>query len=275
MTGLEIKRAGATAPEHTPPVTSPAESFRPPADPKVDRLLQSPIFVMAPVRSGSTLLRMLLGAHSKLHAPHELHVRRLQVELSTKLARQAMAALDLSRTDLEHLLWDRVLHREVTRTGKSFVVDKTPSNAFIWKRISACWPDARFIFLLRHPMSIARSWHDSKPGEREQHEAALDALRYMNAVERARKGLPGLTVRYEDLTTDPEGETRRICAFLGIDWEQAMLDYGGGGEIYQKGLGDWHDKIRSGRVQKGRPIPATGEVPEELLEICRAWEYTK
>lgn len=33
-----------------------------------------------------------------------------------------------------------------------------------------------------------------------------------------------LTVKYEDLATDPEKELRRICAFAGIDFEPAMLD---------------------------------------------------
>lgn len=271
MTGFEVKRVRAGVPE----TTSVSAPFRPPADPDVDRLLRAPVFVMAPVRSGSTLLRMLLNAHSKLYAPHELHVRRLQVEPATTLARRAMAVLDLTPSDLEHLLWDRVLHRELVRSGKSYVVDKTPGNAFIWRRIAACWPDARFLFLLRHPMSIARSWHDSKPGERERHEAALDALRYMKAVERARKGLPGQTVRYEDLTGDPEGETRRICDFLGLAWEPEMLEYGGSGEVYSKGLGDWQDKIRSGRVQSPRPLPPEEEIVEELLPMCRAWGYVE
>jgi len=33
-----------------------------------------------------------------------------------------------------------------------------------------------------------------------------------------------LTVRYEDLATDPERELQRICAFAGLAWDPAMLD---------------------------------------------------
>ncbi|MGI5290957.1 sulfotransferase [Nonomuraea polychroma] len=54
--------------------------FRPPADTQVDRLLTAPVFVISPVRCGSTLLRSMLNAHSDLHAPHELRVRRLSVD---------------------------------------------------------------------------------------------------------------------------------------------------------------------------------------------------
>src|SRR5215207_5047779 len=38
-----------------------------------DRLLVAPAFVLSSVRSGSTLLRVLLATHSQIHAPHELH----------------------------------------------------------------------------------------------------------------------------------------------------------------------------------------------------------
>jgi hypothetical protein len=263
------------APKPKPPKPQAVE-YRPPADPTLDRLLKSPVFIIAPVRSGSTLLRMLLNAHSQLHAPHELHFRRLEVRCSTALAERSMSALDLNRGDLEHLMWDRLLHRELSQSGKQFIVEKTPSNAFVYKRIAACWPDARFVFLQRHPVSIARSWHEADPKKRNAEEAALDALRYMNAAERARKGLVGHTVRYEDLTDDPAATLKDMCAFLGIEFEPEMLEYGSRNDgALQKGLGDWKDKIRSGTIQPGRKLPATPEeIPEVLREISAAWGYT-
>ncbi|MFF0579787.1 sulfotransferase family protein [Streptosporangium saharense] len=266
VTGFQLNRPekAEKAPEREP--------IRPPADPVTDRLLTAPIFILSPVRSGSTLLRALLNAHSMLHAPHELHVRRLTVDFGTPLSRKAMEALGHNRADLEHLLWDRVLHRELVRSGKSFVVDKTPANAFAYERITTCWPDARFVFLLRHPASIARSWHEASPERRTRQEAALDALRYMKAVQRARRALDGLTVRYEDLTENPKRETRRLCDFLGVPWETGMLDYGEQA-VLQKGLGDWKDKIRSGSVQRGRDLPAPEEVPEVLRPMAVTWDY--
>lgn len=272
--GFRIVRVGKTGkpPERPVKKKPPESSFRPPADPEVDRLLTAPVFVISPVRSGSTLLRSMLNAHPDLHAPHELHVRRLSVDFGTTLAEKAMAALGHNRADLEHLLWDRVLHRELVRSGKRFVVDKTPANAFAYERIAACWPDARYIFLLRHPASIATSWHEASPDKRTPDEAAADALRYMKAVERAKKALPGLTIRYEDLTDEPEKIGRRICEFLGIEWSPSMLTYGTP-DVVTKGLGDWKDKIRSGSVQPGRDLPGADEIPEVLKPMCRTWGY--
>ncbi|OEV29427.1 hypothetical protein AN219_16570 [Streptomyces nanshensis] len=288
VTGYEVRRAGRPRPvrpaEPRPETATTAKGkqdrvdFRAPDDPAVDRLLKRPVFVIAPVRSGSTLLRLLLGAHSQLHSPHELHVRRLEVRSSTGLGERSMAALGLERGDLEHLLWDRVMHRELVRAGKSTIVEKTPSNAFAYQRIAACWPDARFVFLLRHPASVAESWHEADPDKRNPEEAALDALRYMRAVERARRNLPGHVVRYEDLTADPEATLKGICAFLDVPFEPGMLEYGAGAgsdlHNLQKGLGDWKEKIRTGHVQQGRDLPGPDEIPEPLREISRAWGYS-
>lgn len=278
-TGFEIRRAhqrpaSSKVPTLIGPAATAVVEFHPPEDPEIDRLLRRPIFIICPVRSGSTLLRLLLNAHSQLHSPHELHFRRLEVHFSTSLAEQSMEALNLGSGDLEHLLWDRVMHRELVKAGKSFIVEKTPSNAFAYQRIAACWPDARFLFLLRHPVSIAKSWYEASPEKRDPEEAMLDSLRYMRAVERARTGLAGHTVRYEELTEDPESVLRGICSFLEVEFEPGMLEYGSKpvGELH-KGLGDWQDKIRSGRVQPGRRLPARAEIPEPLLEISEVWGY--
>ncbi|MEW2568244.1 sulfotransferase [Streptomyces sp. NPDC047070] len=290
-TGLQVRRATPAAPQQptrtgAKPGKRPTPVYRCPApgDLATDRLLRRPVFIMSPVRSGSTLLRMLLNAHSRLHSPHELHIRRLEVGFGSRLSQRAMSALDLERGDLEHLLWDRVMHRELVRSGKDVLVEKTPSNAFVHRRIRDCWPDARFVFLLRHPVSIARSWHEGDPDKRTFDEAAADALRYMKAVENARQAATGPadgqpaahhTLRYEDLTADAEREMRDLCAFLGVDFEPSMLDYGRRDDTQVvKGLGDWRDKIRTGQVQSGRALPAEDEIPELLRPMCEAWGYS-
>lgn len=238
-----------------------------------ERLLDRPIFVFSSMRSGSTLLRVLLDSHSQLHAPHELHLRNLRVQMASKHAAKAMNRLGLSTTELEYLLWDRVLHVELRRSKKNYIVNKTPGNAFMWKRIAECWPEARFIFLLRHPGATAISWNQIRSSWTLE-EAASDVARYMKAVEAARQALPGMTIRYEDLTADPETVTKQICKFLGLGWEPGMLDYGKHDHgAYVAGLGDWGQRIKSGQIQPARPLPQPEEVPEMLRDLCVAWGY--
>ncbi|MEU7407418.1 sulfotransferase, partial [Streptomyces sp. NPDC044948] len=232
-TGLQVRRAPRAAPGRESAAADPAArreaAYRCPSAGELptDRLLRRPVFIISSIRSGSTLLRMMLGAHPRLHAPHELHIGKLEVTCANWFSERAMGALDLRRGDLEHLLWDRVLHRELVRSGKDFVVEKTPANVYMHQRLKDCWPDARFVFLLRHPESIARSWHETDPVKRPYDTAVTDVLRYMTAVEEARAAdSDGFCVRYEDITEDPGREMRRLCAFLGVDYASAMLNYG-------------------------------------------------
>ncbi|CAA9371680.1 MAG: hypothetical protein AVDCRST_MAG75-130 [uncultured Propionibacteriaceae bacterium] len=256
------------------PQRAPGDAVRGPTDPEKDRLLRTPVFVLSSVRSGSTLLRVMLSSHSQIHAPHETHFRRISVSLGTQPVQQAMESLGITQSDVEHLLWDRLLHRELVRSRKLILVEKTPSNVFGYRRLATCWPEARFIFLLRHPMSIAQSWHEAEPRQRPMHQAISHTYQYMKYLERARHELDGLEVRYEKLTTDPAMETRRICTFLDVGWEPDMLVYGKSHPTaFVKGVGDWRDKIRTGTVQPGRPLPPPDTVPVELQPIARAWGY--
>ena len=234
-----------------------------------DRLVQAPVFVICTLRSGSTLLRVLLDSHSQIRSPHELHLRYVSVHFDQKWSERSMHELGLDTKGAEYLLWDRLLHRELAASGKEIIADKTPNNVFIVDRLREAWPDARFIFLLRHPGAIARSRQKYK-GE------GADELiiKYVEALEAARQTYDGHTVRYEDLTANPERELRKICDFLGVPYEATMLDYGQFDHgRYKSGLGDWNEKIKSGAIQPPEPPPPLDEIDPALREMCAKWGY--
>jgi hypothetical protein len=237
-----------------------------------DRLVEQPGFVMCTLRSGSTLLRVLLNSHSQIHCPHEIHLRYLGVDLQAKWVERSMQEIGLDQTRLEYLLWDRVLHRELSGSGKPRLVTKTPNDVFIADRIMECWPDAKLVFLLRHPAAIVRSRQDYQgEGADEEKNVAL-IQRYCEALEAARRRYDGVTIRYEDLTADPEPTLRRVCEHLGVAFEPGMLEYGEQDHgRFKAGLGDWNEKIKSGRIQAPEPPPEA--IPEPLLGIAAAWGY--
>nr|WP_241756059.1 sulfotransferase [Actinomadura sp. RB99] len=230
---------------------------------------------MSSVRSGSTLLRCVLDSHSMIHAPHELHLTKLRVVLANEFSEGAMKILGVSRRDLEHLLWDRLLHRELVRSGKQIIVEKTPDSLCHWERLRECWPDARYIFLLRHPAHIADSLYAAHPelGWERLYDDHLS--RFIEPMLRARESLDGIAVRYEDFTADPASEAKRICAYLGVPWESTMLKYGRVSRQFRYGIGDWGERIGSGRIQPLRPLPLPEEVPDRLHDWCRAWGYMR
>jgi hypothetical protein len=240
---------------------------------RADRLVPSPVFVLSSERSGSTLLRAVLDAHSQIAAPHELHMRRIEIGLP-RPARRAMRELGLSPQDLSNVLWDRVLHLQLISSGKSIVVDKTPHNVRAWPRISGWWPEARYVFLHRHPVRILESMMTARPDiDRAAHLHHLKGnLRHLR---QAAQALDGITVQYERLTREPEAVTRGICAYLDVPWEPEMIDYGSrtGPARYRRGLGDWSEKIRTGRIVPDRPSPGPDQIPADLRRLTTLMGY--
>ncbi|EST38248.1 hypothetical protein N566_08490 [Streptomycetaceae bacterium MP113-05] len=241
--------------------------------PRATRLVESPVFLLSSVRSGSTLLRVLLNSHSQIRAPHEMHLRTVHVRMGRDFTPGAMRELRLDKDELEHLLWDRVLHLELERSGKGQIVDKTPPNTLIWPRLDRCWPHARYLFLLRHPAAIVSSLVDRRT-DPDLEQIHAEVLKYAERLEEARRHLTGLTVRYEELTAEPEKVTREVCRHLGVEWEEDMLDYGSKDHgTFRPHIGDWSSTIRSGRVQPARLPAGTGALPPHLARIAESWGY--
>jgi hypothetical protein len=272
--GWPLKRAKPATRAKRAPARSAARVAR--RQPKVEyeRLVPAPVFVISSERSGSTLLRALLDSHTQIHAPHELHLRQLTVD-APNLATRAMADLGFRTRDLENLLWDRMLHLRLTLSGKDLIVDKTPHNVHAWRRIHNYWPEARFIFLYRHPQriyeSMAKAWPHFNADE-----LAERVTRTVALVREANDALDGLEVRYERLTSEPEPVTKEICSFLGVAWEPQMLSYGqqnDGQQQWEKGLGDWGEAILSGEIRPEKPLPARADIYPGVIEATKLTGY--
>ncbi|GAA2574639.1 sulfotransferase [Winogradskya consettensis] len=241
--------------------------------PNPHRELSAPAFIFSSVRSGSTLLRMILDSHTDVYAPHELHLAHVRVKLEIPAAQKAMDALGFNERELQNMVWDRLLTRALQNSGKKILVEKTPNLVFQWSRVGQAFPDAKFIYLLRHPAAILDSWQRARTAQTEE-EAIASVTKYLTALREARTNLPGgHTVRYEDLTRDPAAEAKKICNYLGVDFQPAMVDYGNAdhGPLVA-GLGDWQEKIQTGAVQQARPVP-TIDLPDKLKVLAADLGY--
>jgi hypothetical protein len=236
------------------------------------RLVPSPTFVLCPARSGSTLLRLLLNSHSKIRAPHEMHLWALHVDATKDYAAQSAKALQMDNEELEHQLWDRLLFRELQLSGKSVIVEKTPQNVLTWERLTRAWPDAKFVFLLRHPAAVLASMRTAA-ATAEPAAITRRLEHYVRCLNAARAALPGPTVQYEELTSKPEQVLRELCTFLGVDFEPTMLQYETNDEgPLVMGLGDWSDKVRSGRVHEATAVPEI-DLSAPLRKAVAQWGY--
>jgi CRP-like cAMP-binding protein len=238
------------------------------------RLVEEPVFIMSLPRSGSTLMRCVLDSHSRVYSPPELHLGRIGVTLVYGAPR-SMTAIGLSHKEVRYLLWDRILHRQLTASGKDLIVEKTPENVEDFTDLTTCWPRARFIFLRRHPVRVLRSIVQNSVWQYEGSEMQGIKSR-AHRLDQALQARPNsMVVYYEEMTSKSETTFRLVCEFLGVEYEATMLDYGDfeHGALVRS-LGDWNENIRSGRIISSQHDDISVEdVPEPLRHVCASWGY--
>jgi hypothetical protein len=172
------------------------------------------------------------------------------------------------------MLVDRLYLELLNRSKKQILVDKSPSNLWIWSQIFVVWPNARVIILRRNPAMIVRSITEIGDGRTSDDAAALTtrAIQEMDELERNFERSHMIT--YEELTINPETTLRQLCAFLNVEYVAEMLQYGNvdsGPFIY--GIGDWGERIASGTIGVCRPMETGIERWPELARQARRWGY--
>lgn len=224
------------------------------------------VFVLAPPRSGTTLLRVMLAGQPQLFSPPELELcsfddmgsrarafeghRRFFLE---GVVRALMELFGCDKEVAEHRV-DEFVRRSapvselyrllLDRLGGRILVDKTASYALSLQTLERCrrlFPRARYLHLTRHPCGMIRSFesarldlsflpdkHDWTPyqlGELVWQRAHDNVLRFRESLDPSRV----LEVSFEDLTSDPKAQASRIARFIGVPFDEGMLDpYGAG-----------------------------------------------
>src|SRR5690606_15901884 len=113
--------------------------------------------------------------------------------------------------------------------GTRYYTDKLPAN-FVWLgHIARALPQARFLHLVREPMDVCFSnlkelFANAYPHSYDQVEMAGHFCRYHRLMAHWRQAFPErvLDVEYQALVTDPEGQARRVLAFLGLPWTPGL-----------------------------------------------------
>jgi hypothetical protein len=100
--------------------------------------------------------------------------------------------------------------------GRRLLIEKSPPNLVRSRYLQALFPDARFLFLLRHPVVVSMATEKYAPGA-----SRLELMLHWHvAHEIMRRDLPhlrhALVVHYEDLADDFETHMARIRDFVGI-----------------------------------------------------------
>ena len=192
----------------------------------------SPAFLGGVLRSGTTLLDTILMGHSGTHVrEEEPMIARLEEAAGAIAGLPAMGSADVAR--LRDAYFAELALRGELPAGK-LLIDKYPLFTLRAAYLHRAFPDARHVFTLRHPCDVVLScWMQNFRITRAMASFLTleNAARLYDAVMthwmRACEVMPLKvhTVRYEDMVEDLEATLRPMIAFLGLEWDDRLLDY--------------------------------------------------
>lgn len=199
-------------------------------------MLAPPIFIVGSVRSGTTMLRLMLDHHPRLGIFGEFEYGFAWAsEDGFPEIDEYLAHLEQDRVFLRNRhqtppqigtkAMVRALFEELAeRTGKPKVGAAIHSN---FHHIPEVWPGAKFIHIVRDPRDVARSVMQMGWVGTLWHGAAFwsDAIRKWDQLASVVPAERRFEVRYEDLVADPEQVLTETCEFLGEEFHPEMLRY--------------------------------------------------
>lgn len=197
----------------------------------------SPVFLIGFPRSGTTLLDQILDSHPGIQVLEEEPVI---IKVRSFLAEQEGAYPEtlagLSSQDIARLrrLYFEIADTSIERKEGLLLIDKMPLNTVEAALIHRLFPDAKFIFSLRHPCDVCLSCFMQSFVLNAGMASFLTLEDTVNLYERvmtlwrhyqSRLPLSVFKIRYEDLIGDMEGTVQDLLAFLELPWDNAVLEY--------------------------------------------------
>jgi hypothetical protein len=221
------------------------------------------VFILGPPRSGTTLLRVILGGHVQLFSPPEpelLHFNTMHERQETLsgphsfyLEGAVRAVMECCRCDVDEAgkiiagfvrqskttkAFYRFLQDKIAGDGR-ILVDKTASYALSLETLMAAeqiFAEPKYIHLVRHPYGMInsfkkarldRSFFRFKNDFPPRRLAELTWLICHRNILKFSKRIPGerwLRIRFEDFVREPQTWAGELCSFLGIPFDPGMLN---------------------------------------------------
>lgn len=228
--------------------------------------LETPVFLAGTTRSGTTLLSLMLGHHPEIAFAGEFE---WSLDPFAGGREPSLEALHERFETDRHRRWhdlaiDRALSKDELVTsflaqmyaqegGEARCLGATLHRN--WRRALDLWPEARFIRLVRDGRDVAASW--LRLGwEGNTYTSGVTWRALEREWDAARPLIPDahiMELRFEDLIEAPEVELTRICDFLDLPYDPAMLEYHrhttydpvrpDQGQKWRRNLSDWQVRV--------------------------------
>ncbi|MCX4188428.1 sulfotransferase family protein [Methylophaga sp. OBS4] len=222
------------------------------------------IFVCGALRSGTSLLHLMLNKHPRLSNPGEfdflfdmigedgsypdvdtyinwLHTHRIFIA--------KLLSIPDSVQNFQQLLSGFV--RQLSQPDKVLTLNVHRH----FHRIPPLFPDAKYIHLIRDPRDVARSsigmgwagnvfygvdhWLESEHSWQKL-KSQLSAVQFIE-------------IRFEDLIAEPEATLRKLCEFVAVPYDDEMLNYAATSTYAAPDISlinQWQTKLSSQQIQQ-------------------------
>ncbi|MCB0647084.1 MAG: sulfotransferase [Saprospiraceae bacterium] len=219
-------------------------------------------FIIGLPRSGTTMLEQMLDAHSLIAVcpeiasgmafsrfgakdnikdhQHELLIlnnfdqwsRGFNDPINKCLSMLAIAPNEFPIPTKRY--YERLTELYLKQKNATLFGEKTPENLFYLRTLKQTLPNSKYIFIQRNPLDVVLSMCENVSMIFKQD---LDLKMIKRFAPIVKKGLKELYVinrmegeeqhwlLYENLVEQPENNLRSICQFLGVQFDDAMLDF--------------------------------------------------
>jgi tetratricopeptide (TPR) repeat protein len=198
-----------------------------------DKPRKTPIFIVGLPRSGTTLTERIVSSHSQVESAEETYILQQMIRrVSGVHSPESMSPVMIEAAAKKNMRLIAEAYMNAVNyklSDRPFFIEKYPENYLYLGFIAKAFPDARIIHLQRNPMDSCFALYKQSFFK---YAYTLENLgRYYVAYDRLRchwrEVLKDrvIEVEYESLVADQEGQIRILLEKLGLDFEQACLNF--------------------------------------------------
>ena len=206
---------------------------------------KKPIFIGGMYKSGTSLLRAMLGLHPDVFSGLETYwFDLIWNNLESQKTRDRLNWIkdfystddDVFRLIIEssnssESFLDQFMTYHATLHGKTRWLEKTPGNICYSERIFSHWPDAKIIHIIRDPRDIFSSLKIAKKWD--TIEDFFDRWAYIfhetKKIHNSYKynSSSYKEIRYEDLILKTKSTLTDICDYIEVDFKDSLSEFSG------------------------------------------------
>lgn len=219
-------------------------------------------FIVGAQRSGTTLLRLILNKHPDIGIPEESSFlfpylkRKVLMDDRPVSYKRKLTFFEYVLNDPQFAKWNiridpvemlkkpEATLRELIgflyssfceKHGKTICGDKSPKFIRKLNTIRECYPESKFIHIVRDGRDTYLSLRRKEYAL--SRSTAVAAVEWRTKVLLANRFLSRcpqrtITIRYEDLISDPPAVINKVCDFLGVKYVETMLSFWKDAERY-------------------------------------------